>query len=579
MEGEARSNGQSDRSDAVLERGVDGETLPDRPPRREVAPVVFALTYLIPAFGLINAPGGTYEEGIMLNGAERVAGGSVPHRDFFSLYGPLATWVPGQVVRIFGVSQLNLRLMGLVLCSLLVWGTYRLSRLVLGVTSRVPLVVLAITGILMAGTQVVLPVAWWLGVTCLVWGLVAMGRFAPVAGEQGDGPRIGGHVDPKFAAAAALVVVSIGFRPELVVAAGGVLLVYATRTRPRPWASLAAGGVVGSLPLAVHTLIVGPSELFHWLVYVPVVQLRPFRRLPVPPSWGEFDASILRLMSEERFIPINPLTGPNQLSLWFWFGCLAPILAAVALWLGRSRASAVGGAPYTTLLAWTLVAFATLPQLVQRADLAHVFLVTVLSTPLLITTLAWAMDQQQLRIGGLRPLTLSIMVVALLMLAIAPDFVLRRWLDSARFRPSTLTGEVVHNGRSFGILEVQAAPLRDAVQALAAQAAPGDTLITGPGDIGTMKQNDMAVYYLFPELKPGTYFVEVNPGVTNEPGSGFAEDLKDTDWLLLSRFSDGWDEPNRSRDVPDPSLQRIVDEEFCRIELNQDVVELYQRCG
>ncbi len=49
----------------------------------------------------------------------------------------------------------------------------------------------------------------------------------------------------------------------------------------------------------------------------------------------------------------------------------------------------------------------------------------------------------------------------------------------------------------------------------------------------------------------------MNPGLANRDGGRLAEDLAQSDWLLLSNRFDGWNEPNDSV-LPGPSEPTAV---------------------
>ena len=67
---------------------------------------------------------------------------------------------------------------------------------------------------------------------------------------------------------------------------------------------------------------------------------------------------------------------------------------------------------------------------------------------------------------------------------------------------------------------------------------------------------------MFPELEPATYFIEMDPGLANDEGSSLAADVASADWVLLTGFWDGWNEPNTSMeygsDAPERGHPRAV---------------------
>jgi hypothetical protein len=93
-------------------------------------------------------------------------------------------------------------------------------------------------------------------------------------------------------------------------------------------------------------------------------------------------------------------------------------------------------------------------------------------------------------------------------------------------------------------------------------AAPGDRLFVGPADLRRTNYNDTFFYHMLPQLRPATYFLEMNPGSANRPNSRLASDIRTADWLILNRVYDNWNEPNSSvRNGPDePNV--VVQGEF-----------------
>jgi hypothetical protein len=72
----------------------------------------------------------------------------------------------------------------------------------------------------------------------------------------------------------------------------------------------------------------------------------------------------------------------------------------------------------------------------------------------------------------------------------------------------------------------------------------------------------------------------MEPGITDAPDSGLAEEVAGADWLLLTNFWTGWFEPNASSEFGSAEPNRIVAEQFCLAGNYLDaLVLLYQRCA
>jgi Dolichyl-phosphate-mannose-protein mannosyltransferase len=73
---------------------------------------VFLISFLVLFLGMSRLPN-IFDEGIVLTAAMRVASGQLPHRDFYSLYGPAPFYVLAGLFRVFGESLLVERLFDL----------------------------------------------------------------------------------------------------------------------------------------------------------------------------------------------------------------------------------------------------------------------------------------------------------------------------------------------------------------------------------------------------------------------------------------------------------------------------------
>ena len=90
---------------------------------------------------------------------------------------------------------------------------------------------------------------------------------------------------------------------------------------------------------------------------------------------------------------------------------------------------------------------------------------------------------------------------------------------------------------------------------------------------------DTFFYYLFPELAPATYFMEMDPGIANAEDSPLADEVASADWVLLTNFWAGWREPNTAMEYGSDAPNEVVRTQFCLVEsFEDDLVLLYRRC-
>ncbi len=87
----------------------------------------FVVVFLLSLFALIvgmSLHPNAYDEGIVLTGSMRVAAGQVPHRDFYSIYGPAQFYILAVLFKFFGQTLLIERALDLFYRALLVASVY-----------------------------------------------------------------------------------------------------------------------------------------------------------------------------------------------------------------------------------------------------------------------------------------------------------------------------------------------------------------------------------------------------------------------------------------------------------------------
>jgi hypothetical protein len=122
---------------------------------------------------------------------------------------------------------------------------------------------------------------------------------------------------------------------------------------------------------------------------------------------------------------------------------------------------------------------------------------------------------------------------------------------------------VKQNGRSFPLGTDQAAHAADLMLSeLQRVATAGQLLFVGPGDLRRTVYGDTWIYHMLPQLRPASYFLEMNPGSANAPGSRLARDVASADWLVLNRARDLIWEPNRSSEFGPDEPNKVVQKDF-----------------
>jgi hypothetical protein len=173
----------------------------------------------------------------------------------------------------------------------------------------------------------------------------------------------------------------------------------------------------------------------------------------------------------------------------------------------------------------------------------------------------------------------AVPVVAILFLLV-PNFLIRDYVDLSleTFDVSRVSHEIRHAGRTFyygnGDVAEQLARLLPAADRII---EPGDRLVVGTGDLRKTPLSEAFLYYLLPEARPGTYYIEMDPGVANADDSRLADDLSKADVVILSRVWDEFHEPNDSQDLGSDRPNRVLRRRFCTV-LDLPLYELLERC-
>jgi len=522
--------------------------------------LALAIAIALPLRGLMRAQGPPMEEGFMLAFPEFVLDGLVPNRDFLHLYGPGSLWALAGTFRVFGVSLAAERWFGLlqqigVIASIVLlarfWG--RTIALTCGLVCLVVIVPpIGLTAL-----------AWDGGVALAGLGLVCVleGRRRTRPTPDGRGPAVGWIL-----AGGILLGLALTFRLDLIVAAtlGGATAVWGLGARAHR--RLALGAAIGVSPYLIHLATAGPITVFRGMVLDPVVALRGGRRLPVPPPWDHLDSVLQRVGVEALPRWPSVLSTPAQLALWFWL-----LIATVLLLLGVG-AWAVRREPHRlearVLIAVGALSLGLLPQAVQRVDSAHlawVSCVPVAFLPVAIVELLRILRPSMRR--GARA-AIAATAAATLILVVLPHFTARIYYDytAQSFGYRRTAVPIRHEGRLFyyGRAEVQGA-----AEALLARidelTAPGDRLFVGTSDLRRTPYSDAYLYYMLPELRPATYFVEMDPGMANREGSRMPDDLASADVVVLSSIWRDWSEPNDSRRYGSLESSRVLAARFCQV--------------
>ncbi|HUI48474.1 MAG TPA: glycosyltransferase family 39 protein [Acidimicrobiia bacterium] len=536
--------------------------------RNALALTIVALVFAIPLRGLFRSPGPPMEEGFMLVFPEQVLKGAIPNRDFLHLYGPGSLWALAGVFKVFGVSLVSERGFGLLQQLAIVFGIYALARR----WGRILAVGAAVTSAL-----IIIP----FGFTALAWvggvGLATCGLAAGVEARAADDERRA----RRWALTAGLLLgLAVLFRLDLVLASA-LATIALVRGMPRSRVNrLFIGFAVGVAPYLIQIATAGPGHAFQGMVIDPVFRLRGGRSLPIPPSWGHFDGFLQRAGALAQISwPFPALARPHQLFLWFFL-----LLGAIAfvLWQGwRSTRAEPDSITARTLLVAGLFGLGILPQALQRVDSGHfswvscfVFAFVPIAGFESVRRRAPGVPTRKIAMGC------GAVMLAILLLVI-PAFTIRTYADYSlqTFGIHRASYKIQHDGRVFYYGKPdRAAAANQVIAAAAAITKPGQRLFVGPVNLRKTPYSDAYLYYMLPDLVPATYYIEMDPGVANAPGSRLPQDLESADVAILSAIWDNWSEPNDSRkDGPD-TTEQVLQRDFCHVGTYLNLYELYRKC-
>lgn len=524
----------------------------------------------LPVRGLFLSTGSSMEEGFMLVFPYRMLQGDVPNVDFLHLYGPFSLHVLAGWYQLFGYTLEAQRAFGLLQHLGIIFALYTIAR----AWGRLTAVITAVTVTMLVLTPI--------GLSALAWeGGVALGLWSAVLGIRA-GFLDGRRRSWALAGAGVLAGFALGYRPDLVVALGLVHGWLFWRRRvggDSGWRPALGGFAVGLVPVFVHLVMAGIGPSFRGMFLDPVVALRPGRELPVPPSFGRIDGALQAVAEGPLDAPwwrFPALSANHQLFVWFFVVIIVaigtPILAR------RLR--------HDVLFAASLFGLGMLLQALQRPDSTHLAWGSCVSFALLPCLVVEALRRRNAGEGAGRlarhPAITAGVVVGAVLFVVCPFFTYRYYLLQSRISVGNKPGgfEVSRDDRRFyfGNQPLQRSS-QAAIDELERLSKPGERLLVGPADLSRTIYSDVAFYYLFPELVPATYYIEMDPGLADKQGSSLADDVASADWLLLTNFWTGWYEPNASSEFGSDAPNKVVADGFCLVGNWEDaLVLLYRKC-
>jgi hypothetical protein len=353
--------------------------------------------------------------------------------------------------------------------------------------------------------------------------------------------------------------IALGFRPDLiiVVSVPAAILLWKRREVLR---TLLTTTAIGLLPYLYFLATAGPNNIWRNLVIDPLFHLRDGRALPVPPSFtwvGEFFTRITALTSIHRLVG-GPL--PSQVALFFWL-LLIVLGVIVATVIGKQRSHD------RRWIALVVLASLLVTNFLQRADFSHFRQVGNVWLAMFPVAVAFLLGRR----GAAQPRVVA--TSAALLILVAGLSATTLWvqaygelLSPTKSKSGVIQPSVHVNGRSIPLDDKGRAKfMRQAAQTVSLLSARGESMFEGPADLRFTNYNEPIFYWLEPQLHPSTYYLEMNPGISNVVGSGLASQVDKADWVILSEVYERFSEPNTSTVPGDPAPNAVIDHQFCAV--------------
>lgn len=483
----------------------------------------------------------TYDEGIILVGAERALDGEVPYRDFWTMYGPASFYLTAALYKLFGVSDLAVRAVGILAKTAIAGLSFHLAGRFVS-RSLAMATALVVLGILIFVRQDAFP----------LFPALALSMGALVLAERGASGR-----RSRLFVAGMLTGLATAFRHDIGAygaaanALGIAIAVLLARpaTPPRSAVAIAgsrialyvAGIVTVFAPIAAMLLSTVPlADLHQNLIHIPSVIYPKVRSLAFPFIGNVFDPT-------QRRYPLTEYAVYVPFIAVIWAVAIERRRAGTAA--RRSNATPEAAEDGGILLALlTLTCGLFIIKGLVRVSTLHMVQSLTLSAIILAAGAAridWASMTNRRRFGP--PLMVATLLLSLV--AVSGGIAVGKGvagLFSGRSRLLSLCVEPV-------LPRIRCATSDDASLAAArfvrAQSSPEDRIYVGAGRHDKILVNPVALYFLA-ERRPATKWYELHPGVQTE--AAIQREMIGELQASMPRFvllDDRWDtvaEPNDS---------------------------------
>jgi hypothetical protein len=236
------------------------------------------------------------------------------------------------------------------------------------------------------------------------------------------------------------------------------------------------------------------------------------------------------------------------------------------------------GSDATAPLAIGLASVGAIPFVLQRADPVHIESVAIVAYGLL--PLAWVVLANRFRQSPVRRRACAL--VAFFAVLFGVGLFVAELVGSdillVTHRSFYADGvDVKSRGRTFILGNRREAEASQSVLSVTDRLArPGDTVFVGPYDLRRAVYGPTYLYFLLPQLRPASYFMQFAPWTANRPGSSLARDILRADWIILVSKWDQIHEPNASSRLGPALPNQLVRSRFCLL-IHDGSYRLFER--
>ena len=487
---------------------------PVRPHHRLLAPAaagaLVLVVFAVAARAHLAAAVIPQDEGLLLTYPDLVLRGGVPNGTFQSVYGPGTIYVLAGVFKVLGPGVLVERLLGFGYRALLATAVYLLLRRYSAPAAVIGAVVAAITAVTTPPTHASL-------------GSLAFALLAVVAAHRATLTR-------GLASAAAsglLAGVAVWFRPDVALATGLGVVLLIVRWQRRQISATTVGLLVGAVPTVLNLVQAGPTQVLRSELVEPIF-----------------------VSSSGRKLPFTSL-GPRFMLCGLVVLAIIVLLVGLGFWLRRRDPAG------PVLMSLGLFSAGFIPYVLSRSDMWHLSVaapVPYAATPLLVACLRRHVH---------RP-TWLVPAGAVLVAAVFAGSIGHAFHGTVKqsITPAP-TVAVANAGRSVPTVDGTAQAIIDQLEAAAAGTRA--TVAILPADTSKAYRSDTYLYFLLPEHTPGTFYLEMDPGVANGFDSRLSLDLSSVDYVITNSADDDSVEPNTSRVSLSQAANEVLRSKFVEV--------------